>query len=199
MKISSFDRIDLVNSLRLIIFKITYVWKVKKSIFIVLVLFTMALGAQEKSFKDSEVVKSIDTIVKEVLNIVSGKKGKVRNWNAYRQLFLPTARFTILNQGDSISEPYRSLGLEEFISSFENSYRDKEFFEYETGKTVEEYNGLAQVFQSFHAKDSENLNVRGISSYQLIFYEDRWWIANMVWTVDSNGIRVPEKYLDNKN
>ncbi len=183
----------------MVIFKIAYVPKMKKSIFVFLIFFTIVLGAQQKSLKQTEAVKSIDAIVNEVLQIVSGEKGKARDWDAYRNLFLPTARFTILNQGDSITTPYDSFSLDEFIASFQESYRDKNFLEYETGKVVDEYNGLAQVFQSFHAEDSENLNVRGISSYQLVFYDDRWWIANMVWTLDSNGVKVPEKYLENKN
>jgi hypothetical protein len=74
----------------------------------------------------------------------------------------------------------------------------KDLFEYETGKVVDEYNGIAHVFQSFFAKDSENNEEKGINSYQLVYSDSRWWIVNIVWTGDSNGIKVPGKYLGNK-
>ena len=62
-------------------------------------------------------------------------------------------------------------------------------------KVVDEYNGIAHVFQTFYAKDSENFEERGITSYQLVYFNNRWWIANIVWTGDSNGVKVPAKYL----
>lgn len=57
------------------------------------------------------------------------------------------------------------------------------------------YNGIANVFQSFYGKDSENKEERGINSYQLVYFKNRWWIANLLWTGDANGVKIPKKYL----
>lgn len=88
-----------------------------------------------------------------------------------------------------------TVGLEEFVKLMHDQYYDAGFPEYETGKTVEQYNGLAVVFQSFYGKDSENREERGINSYQLVFFRNRWWIANLVWVLASRDVPIPGKYL----
>ena len=65
-----------------------------------------------------------------------------------------------------------------------------------TGEIVDEYNGMAQVIQSFEGVDSENETGKGVGSYQLVYSEGRWWIANMVWAMSSDdGKDIPKKYL----
>jgi hypothetical protein len=162
------------------------------------ILISINLAAQNKMTADTTAVRSIDGIVKEVLRIISGEKGKIRNWEIFRSLFLPTANFTIVNHNDSLFSPSETVSLEEFITLLNDEYYDNGFLEYETGKVVEEYNGIAHVFQSFYAKDSEKHEERGITSYQLVYFNGRWWIANVVWTGNSNGANIPEKYLNNK-
>jgi len=123
---------------------------------------TMTLAAQEKMSSDTNAVKSIDGIVKEVLRLVSGAKGQTRNWEALRNLFLPTATFTVLNNNDSIQQPVEAINLDDFIKLMHDEYYEQGYLEYETGKTIDEYNGIANVLQSFYAKDSENKQERGI-------------------------------------
>jgi hypothetical protein len=153
--------------------------------------------AQQKIANDSNAVKSIDAIVKEVLKIISGEKGEKRNWDDFRKLFLPTAYFIVLNNNDSIPRPIDTATLEQFISSMNDDYYNNGYLEYEISKVVNEYNGIANVFQTFYGKDSENKEERGINSYQLVYFNHRWWIANLIWTGDNNGVRVPKKYLRN--
>jgi hypothetical protein len=62
---------------------------------------------------------------------------------------------------------------------------------------VNEYNGIANVFQSFYAKDSDNEEATGITSYQLIYIQGRWWISDLMWTNNTNNVPIPEKYLKN--
>ena len=101
------------------------------------------------------------------------------------------------HSSDSIDLPYETVTLEEFVELLQDEYYKKGFTEYELGKVVNEFNGIANVFQSFYSKDSENQEGKGITSYQLVYFEERWWIADILWTTDSNGIPIPEKYLDN--
>jgi len=156
---------------------------------------TMTSVAQEKMSSDTNAVKSIDGIVREVLRLVSGEKGQTRNWEALRNLFLPTATFTVLNNNDSIPHPVETVGLDDFIKLMHDEYYEQGYLEYEIGKTLNEYNGIANVFQSFYAKDSENKEERGINSYQLVYFEKRWWIVSLLWTGDTNGAKIPKKYL----
>ncbi|WP_340202666.1 hypothetical protein [Ascidiimonas sp. W6] len=158
-----------------------------------------SLLAQEKMPTDSTATKTIDGTVKEVLHIISGEKGKVRDWVAFRNLFLPSVRFTILNQFDKMPDAVETVTLDEFIELMNDTYYGEGFIEYEIGKVVDEYNGIAQVFQSFYAKDSEDSEGRGITSYQLVYFNNRWWIANLVWSIETEDHPIPPKYLNNQN
>jgi len=162
-----------------------------------LFLISTNLIAQDKMIADSNALTSINGIVKEMLRLVSGEKGKSRNWEALRNLFLATADFTVVNHSDSLPQPVETVSLEEFIKLMHDPYYDQGYLEYEISKVVNEYNGIASVFQSFYGKDSENVEEKGINSYQLVYFNNRWWIANLIWTGDSNGVKVPKKYLKN--
>jgi hypothetical protein len=167
----------------------------KKILIVLLILTSTNLTAQKKILTDTIPVNSISGIVKKMLSMVSGEKGKARDWEAFRNLFLPTANFTVLNNNDSNEQPVETVSLEEFIRLMHDQYYEEGYLEYEISKVVDEYNGIANVFQSFYGKDSENRQEKGINSYQLVFFKKRWWIANIVWTTDSNGVQVPKKYL----
>ena len=162
----------------------------------VLLLVSTTLFAQDNSNINSHAVSTIDGIVKEVLVIISGEEAKTRNWEAFRGLFLPNATLSVLYHNDSIPLPVETVTLEEFIELMDDEYYEQGFTEYEIGKVINEYNGLASVFQSYYGKDSEGHEESGINSYQLVYFNDRWWIANLIWTGDSNGVAVPDKYLD---
>lgn len=167
----------------------------RKFIVGLLIVLSTEVTAQNKTPEDTVGVGSIDGILTKMLNIISGDKGKIRDWGTFRSLFLPTANFTVLNNSDSSSEPVETVSLEDFIKLMHDPYYDAGYLEYETGKTVDQYNGLATVFQSFYGKDSENRAENGINSYQLVFFKKRWWIANLVWVTASNGVPIPKKYL----
>lgn len=69
------------------------------------IIASASATAQEKMKDHPAAVRSIDGIVKEMLRIVSGEKGKLRNWKAFRNLFLPTAHFTVVSHCDSFPQP----------------------------------------------------------------------------------------------
>lgn len=169
----------------------------KKIIFVLLFIFPMSLKAQDKTSEDTTALKTIDGIVNEMLNLTTRQKGESRDWNTFRNLFLPTATFTVLYNDDSFPQPAETVTLDEFIALMQDEYYDEGYIEYELGKVVNEYNGIANVFQAVYQKDSENLETQGMNSYQLIYFKDRWWIANLVWTTSLNGVEIPKEYLKN--
>ena len=70
----------------------------------------MILKGQEMMLPDTNALKTVNGIVKESLRLISSEKGKTRNWEALRNLFLPTATFTVLNNNDSIPQPVETEG-----------------------------------------------------------------------------------------
>jgi hypothetical protein len=128
----------------------------------------------------SEAVKTIDGILKEVLDIVSREKGEQADTAAFRNLFLPTARFTMHTHNDSMPKPVESVSLDQFIEILADPYYSEGFEEIELNKIVDEYNGIAHVFQTYYVKDADGAEEKGLNSYQLIYFENRWWIVSIM-------------------
>lgn len=164
----------------------------KAKLILLLILTSLISSAQNK-----EIYKNIDSIIEESLKIVSVKKGQQIDTARYRTLFLPTARFTFVGkeEGKSLHE---TMDLNTFIATLTDEYYSNGYTEMGIGQIVEQYEGIAHVIQSFYGKDSEGEEGWGVNSYQLIFSDDRWWIANMVWTMsEKKGKDIPKKYLKN--
>ncbi|MFA8451175.1 MAG: hypothetical protein ACEPOW_10810 [Bacteroidales bacterium] len=167
----------------------------KKSIIIIVItlLSSLTLSAQNISGVDPNAVKTIEGTVNEVLKLISGEKGKVRNWQAYRELFAPDAKLTALNNDSTGKAKIKSWTVEQYIKGGEKYYKSRSFFEYELKKTINEYNGIAQVFQGYLTKRN-GVEEKGINSFQLYFDGERWWITNVLWVGDDNGVDLPAEY-----
>lgn len=137
-------------------------------------------------------VESINGIINELLDQITIEKGEKIDTAAVRNLFHPSAQFTI-----SDSSFAETVSLDEFLILLTDPYYEQGYLEREIHKVVDEYNGIAQVFQSFYGKDSEGVEERGINSYQLAYYKGRWWIVNLLWTLESKDVLLPEKYGGN--
>ena len=74
------------------------------------------------------------------------------------------------------------------------TYQKNGFLEEQLEVRVDEYNGIAQVFQVYHCKTLNGAyEAKGVNSYQLVYGQNRWWIASLMWASDENGVEVPEK------
>lgn len=135
---------------------------------------------------------SIDAIINKGLAIISGEKGATRDWDTFRNLFTPNATFAFVEHDTLGNGRYRSFSLEEFVRIGRRGYEGNGFLEYELRKTVDEYNGIAHVFQGYYAKGQRE--EKGINSYQLMHDGKRWWITSILWASDANGISIPEEY-----
>jgi len=168
--------------------------EMKYIITILFVLFgNLYLSAQNLTELDSSIVKTIDGTINESLIIITGERGKKRNWESFRQLFTPTAQISVLNHDSIGNGIIRTYTLEEFVRIGMKYYEGDGFIEYELNKTVNEYNGIAHVFQGYYAKES-NIEEKGINSFQLVFDGKRWWITSLLWVSDRNGVKLPAKY-----
>lgn len=143
--------------------------------------------------KNADAVKSIDGIVNEILHLISVEKGEKVDTASLRNLFTPNAILTVLDQRETpVAE---TIPVDDFIVLLTDSYYEKGFYETELHQVVDEFNGIAQVFQTFYAKDGDGHEGRGITSFQLAYYDNRWWIVSVLWTDESERVKLPEKYL----
>ncbi len=168
------------------------------SILLKFVFLTVFLMTQLSGFgqKDTIAVKSIEGITDKMLELISGDIGEERDWEEYRQLFLPTAQKISIRQLKDGTSRSRSMNLEEFIRNVGPLYARDGFEEYKIGLTINEFNGIANVFQSFYCKNLiGTYEQRGVNSYQLVYMEDRWWIASTMFTNESETLKLPNELL----
>jgi len=131
-----------------------------------------------------------------MLELISVPQGQSPNWDEYRMLFLPNAQKIYVNSKAPKGRQVRNSSLEEFIRNTGPLYGRDGFEEIVIGQSIDEYNGIAQVFQSFYCKNLigtyEN---RGINTYQLVYADDRWWITSVTFANESASNPIPSKYL----
>lgn len=157
---------------------------------IALAMITSSAVAQQQ---ESAAVSTIDAIVNEVLETISGDSTVTRDVEKLRMLFTADATLRTLAMAPDGSRQLRTFNLEEFARIVRDYYSGTNFYEYELKKTVNEYNGIAQVFQGYEVKGPRGTE-QGINSYQLYFDGERWWITSILWVSDRNGIALPEAY-----
>ncbi len=151
--------------------------------------------ATYRAIKNSEPkdVHSPEAIVSALLSSISVNKGETADWKRFETLFLPKAQISVLQYKIDTSK-LLNFSLKSFIANSSANSTEKGFREYSTGNTIEEYNGLATVFQSYVALEGET-QVKGVNTYQLVYQDKRWWIASLILTSNINGIEVPEQYI----
>lgn len=166
----------------------------KSQTILLLLLFTATTVFSQK---DSLATKTIKGTVNKMLEVISGEIGEPRDWDAYRDLFLPGAQKVILNpNAKHPANKAKVVNLEEFVRYFGSYYAKDGFLEVEIGLTVNEFNGIANVFQAYHAKNLKGTyDKKGINSYQLVFHSDRWWIASTTWSAESENHKIPSEFL----
>lgn len=108
---------------------------------------------------------------------------------AIRNLFHPQALLMV-----SDSSYTEIASLDEFLVMTTDPYYEQGYLEAEIQKVVHEYNGIAQVFQTFYGRHPEDGEERGINSYQLAYDQGRWWIVNLLWTIEPKHAPIPKKY-----
>ena len=102
----------------------------------------------------------------------------------------------IVNTSAPPSRQVKTIPIDEFVEKYSAGYSRDGFFEESTGLIVNEFNGVANAFQSFYCKNLigtyEN---RGVNTYQLIFADKRWWITNIAFANETEESKVPQQFL----
>jgi len=143
-------------------------------------------------------VNSLDAILAAVYDSISGAKGKARNWDRFRSLFVPGARLipTFKRQNGEIAT--RVLTPEEFVASSGKFMEEQGFFEHGIANHVETFANIAQVFSVYegrHATSDPKPFVRGINSIQLMNDGKRWWVVTIFWQAEDDANPIPKQYL----
>jgi hypothetical protein len=121
-------------------------------------------------------------LVDTVYRFVSGRADEPRDWAAFHWLSVPDVRLMFVTTVDG------SVTLEMFdAESYERSRTPMlaatDFYERDVARRVERFGDMAHVWSEFearHAPDAQPFG-RGVTSFQLVRRDDRWWIVTALW------------------
>jgi hypothetical protein len=139
--------------------------------------------------------QSPETIVRQLLQFITIDKGTKIDVAGVEALFHPGAMISMLSHNENGDNSLETVPISDFIEMLKDPYYKAGFEEKELYQHVDKYNGIAQVFQTTHATDGEGESQRGITSFQMVQYQGRWWITSLLWTLDDNGKEIPNRYL----
>ena len=163
----------------------------------ILTLFLLVPTAAAQSTADTE---SVDAIITAVYDVISGPKGERRDWDRFRNLFVPNARLIpVLTRNDTTRAVFNTL--DEYIAFVDDLFYESGFFEIEIARKTEQYGHILHAFSTYESRRLENDEkpfARGINSFQLMHDGNRWWVVNIMWDDErGSGETIPATYLPN--
>lgn len=173
----------------------------KNLVYLVALMFTFSNAAIGNSDFDTLALKTPEGICEKMLEFISFEKGEEKDWDEYRNLFLPGAQKTAFypKEGSSIHRQVSTLNIEEFVRYAGPGYAKTGFEEYVIGVDVKEFNGIATVFQSFYCRNlDDSYEARGVNAYQLVHLNNRWWIVSTMFTNETGDVKLPNDLLFEK-
>jgi hypothetical protein len=162
-----------------------------------LLLLSLNISAQTPEFKaDTTDVNSINGIVTALYDVITGPAGP-RDWARFRSLFKPTAQLNAQVFNMKGKAQFVQGSVEDYIANVDEYFVLNGFFEKEIGRQVHQYHNIAQVFSAYDAKLATNQGTyhRGINSFQLVYDQNRWWIVNMLYNMESVKTPLPDELL----
>jgi len=150
-------------------------------------------------------VDSVDHLVAALYDVISGPPTRQRDWNRFRSLFLPSARMGVIRPDAPAKDGKAArpsdvflLTPEMYIERDEPYFKKEGFFEHGIANRVEEFGNLVSVwstYESRHTPEDTKPFARGINSIQIVHAGGRYWVANILWDDERDGLTLPEKYL----
>ncbi|RMH14212.1 MAG: hypothetical protein D6695_01900 [Planctomycetota bacterium] len=143
-------------------------------------------------------VESIDAIIKAYYESLSGPPGEDRDWDRFKSLFQPQARFIPCRPGQNGKASIWVLAVNDFVEINRTIMIKGGYFEKEVGRRVEQFGNIAHVWSTYEARKSGKEHVpysRGIYSFQLLKDGDRWWFVTAYWDYERPEAPIPDKYL----
>jgi hypothetical protein len=143
----------------------------------------------------AEDVKSMDAILRAIYDVISGPVGG-RNWDRFRSLFLPQARFTQVATAPDGSKSVITWSVDEFVRDAGEVFSKEPFYEKAIVNRPEGFGNITQVFSSYASRHSpaDKPFERGINSIQLLNDGKRWWVLSILWDSERGGNPLPAKF-----
>ena len=171
-----------------------------------ILMFTVLMGSlapgqaqpEQKPAASPADVKSIDSIVAALYDVISGPAGQKRDWNRFRSLFWPGAHLIPLaTPPGKVGYAARVLSVEDYVTRTEPFFAKDSFYESAVANRVDQWAQIASVFSTYESRRAkgEKPFARGINSIQVFNDGQRWWVLNILWESESEQNPLPERLL----
>jgi hypothetical protein len=147
-------------------------------------------------------VKSLDSILHAVYDVISGPAAQKRDWNRFRSLFIAGARLVPTSpKRDAPGYVTRVLSPDEYVQRAQNAFEKQGFYETESARRVEQWGNIAQVFSTYESRHAPNDAPfqRGINSFQLFNDGQRWYVVTIFWQGESKDVPISPEFLKTPN
>ena len=145
----------------------------------------------------------MDSIVAALYDVISGPAGQKRNWDRFRSLMAPGARFIPTGRNPQTGEIASQVRTaEEYIARSAPRIEQSGFFEREISRRTEQFGNIAHLFSTYESRrkaEDEKPFARGINSIQLMNDGKRWWVVTVFWQGEDDKTPLPAEYLRTRN
>lgn len=147
-------------------------------------------------------VASMDAIVAALYASISGDAGVARDWDRFKNLFHPSAKFMPTGIDPQGQGTVRILSPQDYIDRAGPTLVRDGFHEREIARRVDRYGRIAHVFSTYDSRRAASdvqPFARGINSIQLFDDGTRWWIISVYWQSETPDLPLPADYLPGAN
>ena len=151
------------------------------------------LASKVPAAKPSD-VNSPDAIIAAIYEAISGPAG-TRDWDRFRSLCLPQARFTQPGKSPDGGTVIIAWGVEEFIRDVGEIFVKEAFYENGIVNAPDGFGRMRQVLSSYESRHNpgEKPFQRGVNSFQLLNDGQRWWIVSVLWDAETKDTPLPQR------
>lgn len=147
-----------------------------------LILFAQqAVASPEPKPED---VKSPESIVKALYDVISGPAEQKRDWNRFRSIFSSKGTLSALVKNREGKKVLVTMTPEDYINRSGPYLEKNGFFERESKKKTIKNGNIVLVFSDYESRnklDDKKPFEKGTNSIQLFTDGNRWFIHSVLW------------------
>ncbi len=140
-------------------------------------------------------VKSMDALLHAIYDVISGPAGD-RDWNRFRSLFVPQARFTQTMKAPDGNVVVNLLSVDDFVTMAGDIFKKEPFYENAIVNRTQTFGNVTQVFSSYESRHVPRAKPfqRGINSIQMFNDGKRWWVLSILWDEERPDNPLPAEF-----
>jgi hypothetical protein len=130
-----------------------------------------------------EDVSSAANIVAAYYDVLSGRADTPRDWQRFRSLFHPDARYVFVNHWKPKHSVANMTDLDTIIGRWTTNLAKADLYEQSIENKTETFNNIVNVWSAYetrrHTADTVPI-LRGVNNFQIENDGDRYWIIQII-------------------